>query len=117
MASTISVPTAANVGGFSTEVATDQVADATTFTVTAFFQTVAALHDADADCGGTTSALTGNATAKTVAELTLSITGADLPPSPSVLTFSIKPTDGTLGTDDAIVHGIWFEYTRKTLTS
>jgi len=93
------------------------VGDATTFTVAAFFQTVAALHDADADCGGTTSALVGNATAETVAEVTLSIAAGDVPPSPSVLTFSIKPTNGTLGTDDALVEGIWFEYTRKILTS
>lgn len=91
--------------------------DATTFTIAAFFQTVAALHDADADCGGATTALVGNATAKTVAELTLSIAAGDVPPAPCSLAFSIKPTDGTLGTDDAMVHGIWFEYTRKPLTS
>ena len=91
--------------------------DATTFTIAAFFQTVAALHDADADCGGATTALVGNATAKTVAELTLSIAAGDVPPAPCALAFSIKPTDGTLGTDDAIVHAVWFEYTRKALTS
>lgn len=91
--------------------------DATTLTVTAFFQTVAALHDADTDCGGTSSAVTGNATAKTVTEITLSIAGSDVPASPSSLSFSIKPTDGTLGTDDFIVHALWFEYTRKPLTA
>lgn len=93
------------------------LADATTFTVTAFFQTVGALHDADANCGGTTSAMTGDATAKTVAELTLSIAHGDVPPAPCALSFSIKPTDGTLGTDDVMVHAIWFEYTRATLSS
>jgi hypothetical protein len=91
--------------------------DATTFTVTAFFQTVGALHDADTDRGGTTTAMTGNATAKTVAELTLSIAGSAVPASPSVLSFSIKPTNGLLGTDDVIVEGLWFEYQRKLLAS
>jgi hypothetical protein len=93
------------------------LADATTFTVTAFFQTVGALHDADVDCGGTSSAMTGNATAKTVAELTLTIAAADVPPSPSTLSFSIKPTDALLGTDDLIIEAIWFEATRKLLTA
>lgn len=93
------------------------VGDATTFTVTGFFQTVGALHDADSDVGGATNALVGNATAKTVAELTRTIAAADVPESPSRLSFSIKPTDGTLGTDDAIVSGMWFEYKKKVLAS
>lgn len=93
------------------------VGDATTMTVSAFFQTVAALHDADADCGGATSALVGNATAKTVAELTLSIGASDVPASPSGLSFSIKPTDGTLGTDDFICSKAWFEIRKKLLTA
>jgi hypothetical protein len=93
------------------------VGDATTFTVTAFFQTVGALHDADVDCGGTSSAMTGNATAKTVAELTLTIAAADVPASPASLSFSIKPTDALLGTDDLIIEAIWFEATRKLLTA
>lgn len=91
--------------------------DSTTLTVTAFFQTAAALHDADADCGGTSSAVNGAAAAKTVTELTLSIAAADVPPAPCHLSFSIKPTDGTLGTDDFMVHALWLEYTRAALTS
>jgi hypothetical protein len=93
------------------------VGDATTFTVTAFFQTVGALHDADADLGGATSAMTGDATAKTVAELTLSLASAEVPAFPCALSFSIKPTNGLLGTDDVIVHAIWFEATRALLAS
>jgi hypothetical protein len=93
------------------------VGDATTITATAFFQTVAALHDADVNCGGVTGAVTGDATAKTVAELTLSIAAGDVPPAPCSLAFSVKPTDGTLGTDDFLVHAIWVEYKRKLLTS
>ena len=91
--------------------------DATTFLVEGYFQTVGALHDADANVGGTTNAMTGNATAKTVAELTLAISAADVPPSPSVLSFSLKPTNGTLGTDDVIVEGAWLEYKGKVLTA
>ena len=91
------------------------VGDATTFVVTAFFQTVAALHDADTDCGGSTSAMVGNATSKTVAELTLTIAAVDVPPAPAKLSFSIKPA--SLGADDVIVSSAWFEYTRKALAS
>lgn len=93
------------------------VGDAVTLTYTAFFQTVAALHDADTDCGGVSDALVGNATAKTVTELTRAIAAADVPPAPCGLSFSIKPTNGLLGTDDAIVSAIWIEYKRKPLTS
>ena len=91
--------------------------DAVTLDVTGFFQTVGALHDADADVGGTTDALTGDATAKTVDEIILAIDAADTPAAPSSLSFSIQVTDGTLGTDDAFLHAVWFEYTKKKLTS
>jgi hypothetical protein len=93
------------------------VGDAVTFTCTAFFHTVGALHDADANAGGASSAMTGNATAKTVQEVTLSIAHGDVPASPSSLSLTIQPTDGTLGTDDVIVEAVWIEYKRKKLTS
>lgn len=93
------------------------LADTSPFTCEAFFQTVGALHDADVDAGGDTGAMTGNANAKTVQEVTLTIAAADVPASPSVMTFSFKPKDGKLGTDDVIVEGIWLEYTGKVLTS
>jgi len=91
--------------------------DAVTFTVTAFFQTVGALHDADADLGGASSAMIGDAAAKTLAELTLTLALADVPAFPCKLTFTIQPTDGLLGTDDVIIHAMWLEYTPKLLTS
>jgi hypothetical protein len=91
------------------------VGDATTFTVTAFAQTVGALEDAGSDLGGTTGAMTGNATAKTVQRVTLSI--ATPPTPPGRLSLSIKPTNGTLGTDDVTVVGCWIEFKRKLLTS
>lgn len=89
------------------------LADAVTFTITAFFQTVGALHDADTNAGGVSSAMTGDAAAKTSQEVTRTIAAADVPASPSVLTLTVKPTAGTLGTDDVIVSAIWLEYTRK----
>lgn len=91
--------------------------DAVTFTCQAFFQTVGALHDADADAGGASGAMTGAAAAKTVQEVTLAIAAADVPASPSCLTLTIQPTDGTLGTDDVTLHAVWIEYTRKILTA
>lgn len=91
--------------------------DATTFDVGAFFLTDAALYDADADAGGTTGAMTGDAAAKTLQEVTVTIGAADVAGAPGVLSLTLQPTDGTLGTDDVIVVGLWLEYTRQALTS
>src|ERR1043165_8016224 len=70
--------------------------DAVTFAVSAFNQDAAALADADTDFGGTTSAMTGAATAKTVQNCTLTLAAANLANSPSVMSLSVKPTAGTL---------------------
>jgi len=91
--------------------------DATTFTITAFNNTSGALHDADSDFGGATSAMTGAATAKTIQKVTLTLALADLAANPNAISMSIKPTDGTLGTDDVIVHAVYIEYKRKARTS
>lgn len=91
--------------------------DAVTFDIGAFFQTVGALHDADADAGGTSGAMTGDATSKTVQEVTLTIDAADVPAAPAALTVTLQPTDGTLGTDDVCIHAVWLEYTPQTLSS
>lgn len=91
--------------------------DAVTFTSKAFFQTVGALHDADADAGGASSAMQGDAAAKTVQEETLSIAAGDVPAAPGSLSLTVQPTDGTLGTDDVILLAVWIEYTRKLLTA
>lgn len=95
------------------------VGDATTFTVTAFVQDVAALHDADSDFGGTSSAITGDATSKTVQASTLTLALADLAAAaaPACISMSIKPTDGTLGTDDIIVHAVLILFKRKLRTA
>ena len=91
--------------------------DATTFAVNAWAQTTGALQDAATDAGGTTTAMVGTATAKTEQHLTLTLLAANLPDAvsgvPSVLTLGIKPTAGTLGTDDVTVSAIWLEYTEN----
>lgn len=92
------------------------VGDATTFTIGAFFNTVGALHDADANAGGATGAVTGDAASKTIQKVTRTIAAADVPnptsAAPSVLALSYKPTDGTLGTDDIVVQAVYLEYTK-----
>ena len=93
------------------------IGDAVTFTCEVWCQTVGALHDAGSDIGGASSAMTGDATSKTVAELTLTLTAANMPASPVNLSLSVKPTNGKLGTDDVILHAVWIEYTRKVLAS
>lgn len=93
------------------------VGDAVTFGVELFNQVVGALHDADTDFGGTTSAMTGNATSKTVQSVSRAITAADWAAFPASMTIAIKPTDGTLGTDDLCLHGGYITYKKKLLTS
>jgi len=93
------------------------VGDAVKFTIEAFFNNVGAAYDADADAGGDSSAMTGDATTKTVQEETLTIAAADVTAHPGVLTLTLQPKDGTLGTDDVIVLAVWLEYTGTTLAS
>lgn len=93
------------------------VGDATTLAVTAFILSAGDLHDADANAGGTTDAVVGNATAKTTKKLTLTIAAADIPASAHSMTFTVTPTAGTLGTDDFMIHSVRLRYTRKIQTS
>ena len=93
------------------------IGDAVTFTIEAFNNVVGALYDADADFGGASSAMTGDAVSKTVQHETRTLALANLTAYPAVMQLTLKPTGGTLGTDDVIVFGTWLEYTRKILTS
>lgn len=93
------------------------VGDAVTWTIEAFNNADGALYDADTDFGGASSAMTGDAATKTCQEETLTLASANVAGSPCVLTLTLQPTDGTLGTDDVIVLGVWLEYTRKILTA
>lgn len=89
------------------------VGDATTLTITAFMIAVGDLYDADANAGGVTGALVGNAVAKTTAKLTRTIATADIPASATLLNFTVTPTAGLLGTDDLFVHKATLKYFRK----
>jgi hypothetical protein len=89
------------------------VGDAVTFTCTAFVVALAALHDAGTNLGGASTAMVGNAATKTVQKCTLTIAEAGYGTGEKVMNLTIKPTDGTLGTDDVIIHGVWLKYVRK----
>lgn len=93
------------------------VGDATTFLVAAYFIAAGDLHDAGTNCGGTTDALEEDATAKTTDLLTLTFAAADVPAGAVSLTLTLKPTDGTLGADDVMVHAVRLRYTRKAQTA
>lgn len=89
------------------------LADAVTWTVEAFNNVNGALYDADADFGGTSSAMTGDAATKTAQLETLTLAAANLAAAGSQVVLTIQPTDGTLGTDDVILLGLSVAYTRK----
>ena len=91
------------------------VGDAVTWLVEAFNNLDGALYDADTDFGGTSTAMTGDATAKMVQEETLTLALADIAADPGTITLTIQPTDGTLGTDDVILMGVWLEVTGQAL--
>lgn len=91
--------------------------DATTITAALYNQVDGALHDADANYGGATSALVGDAAAKTIDVITLTLANANLPAAGSNVSMSFAPTNGTLGTDDLLIHRIWVTYTRKLRAS
>ncbi len=93
------------------------VGDATTLTVTAFIIAEGDLHDADADCGGVSLALVGNAAAKTTDVLSVAIAAANVPANARSMTFTVTPTAGTLGTDDLMIHDVLLRYTRKLLAA
>ena len=93
------------------------VGDAVTFTVEAFNNVVDALYDADADFGGATDAMTGDAATKTVQHVTRTLALANLAAYPAAVELTIQPTDGTLGTDDVIMLAHWIEYQRKLLAA
>lgn len=93
------------------------VGDATKFTVGAYNNDVGEAYDADDSFGGDTSAMVGNATAKNVQEVTLTLALANLAAYPAAIELTLKPKDGTLGTDDVIMLAAWIEYKKKLLTA
>jgi len=90
------------------------VGDATKLTIGAFNHVVGALHDADVDFGGDSSAIGApSAASKTISELTLTLAAADLAAAPAGMCLTVKPKAGTLGTDDFVLHELWIEYAKK----
>lgn len=96
------------------------LADAVTFDVGVFNNVVGALADADDDYGGTSSAITGDAAAKTVQASNLTLALANLP-NPDLaatqITVTVQPTDGTIDNDDVTAHFLRLRYRRKLRTS
>ena len=88
------------------------VGDAVTWLVTAFSVGDADLSTADADFGGTSSAMTGDATSLTMQLETLAL-AANTMAVDDIVTLSIQPTDGTLGTDDVMICLVYVTYAKK----
>ena len=91
--------------------------DATKFTIAAYNNVVDAAYDADDTFGGDTGAMVGDDTAKHIQHLTLTLALANLAAYPAAIELTIKPKDGTLGTDDVIMLAAWIEYKKKLLTA
>jgi hypothetical protein len=89
------------------------LADATTLTITAFLRGAGDLHDGDANAGGVTGAVVGDAAAKTLSVLRRTIAAADVPAGGRTMTFTVTPTAGTLGTDDLLLHECRLRYKRR----
>lgn len=89
-------------------------ADATTFGVSAIPVGTGQAYDAISSIGGTTTAMTGNATAKTVQHVTLTFTGNlgdnGVSGQPAALSLVITPTQSLLNTDDLVMHRVWVSY-------
>ena len=93
------------------------VGDAVTMESSLFFIQGTELHDSDTAVVDLSAAIVGNATAKTVSHVQATIAAADIPdrksPSaPMLINVKVKPTAGTLGTDDLFMHACWLQYRR-----
>jgi len=62
-------------------------------------------------------AMTGDADAKTVQHVTLTLANANLTAYPAAVELTLQPKDGTIDTDDVILLKAWVEYQRKILTA
>jgi len=87
--------------------ATD-ASDLVTFDVTAFDNVAGAAAAADADLGGTSTAMSDDVL---IQELTVTLAAADISATQGAIGLTIQPTDGTLATIDVTILGAWIEYT------
>jgi hypothetical protein len=97
--------------------ATNNAGNTTTFDVALYNQAVGAVEGADTNYGGTTGAVTPDATTKTIQEVTLAVTASNLPAKGESVSLLIKPTDGTLDTDDISILSVKIKYARKYRTA
>ena len=91
-------------------------ADSPVITAEAYFSEVGADPAADTDCGGDSGEFLTTADAA-YQEKTLTITAANAPAAPCVLTCVLHPKDGQLPADDFVLLTPWLEVTRKCLTA
>lgn len=90
-------------------------ADSPALTVEAYFSEVGAAPAADANCGGDSEEFLTTAGAAWQEKI-LTITAANAPAAPCVLTCVVHPKDGELPADDFVLLTPWLEVTRKCLT-
>lgn len=98
-------------------------ADVTSLTIGAFLVKTGQAHDADADFGGVSSAVGASTATKVISTLTRTLAASDITAAlgsaplasteSAVLTLSIAPTAGLLGTDDFCLHGLTLRYTSR----
>jgi hypothetical protein len=84
-------------------------------TIGAFFQTVAAAHTADTNCGGDSTTFAAATTV--VSEKIVTLALADVPAAPCNLTLTMVVKNTTLADDDLVILSTWLEYTRKVLAA
>ncbi len=93
------------------------IGDATTITIAAQLLVDGDLHNGDTPVAIVTDAVVGNATARTTKRLTGTILASDIQAGASSMTFTMKPTNSLLGTDDFLVHSVRLRYTKKLLVA
>ncbi len=93
------------------------IGDATTITIAAQLLVDGDLHNGDTPVAIVTDAVVGNATARTTKRLTGTILASDIQANASAMTFSFKPTNSLLGTDDFLVHSVRLRYQKKLLAA
>jgi hypothetical protein len=90
--------------------------DSPTLTVEAYFSSTGVAAGGASDVGGTSGEFLTAGTS-TWQEKTLTITAANAPTAPCLLTLLVKPAAGELNTDDFVLLPPWLEVTRKNLTT
>lgn len=91
------------------------LADAVRFGLAIWNQVDGALHDADVNFGGNFVPMVGNAPAKTIQNVTLTLLAANLAAHPTSVSFALQPF--FLDTDDLCLLEVYIQYTKKLLAT